>query len=97
MFPSQDEFLRFSHPLPRVRLENDPADFRTRLRHTHPRTSSLGLTGPPLVGTVIAALTLLPLIALAVHGPSGKGRIVARSSASTRRRRDEPARAPSQY
>ncbi|MFD7462099.1 MULTISPECIES: MFS transporter [unclassified Streptomyces] len=29
--------------------------------------SALGLTGPPLVGTVIAALTLLPLIALAVR------------------------------
>ncbi|MFD3499395.1 MFS transporter [Streptomyces sp. NPDC058678] len=50
--------------------------------------SSLGLTGPPLVGTVIAALTLLPLMALAVHGSSRTGRIVARSSAPTQRRRD---------
>ncbi|MEU0947187.1 MFS transporter [Streptomyces canus] len=57
--------------------------------------SSLGLTGPPLVGTVIAALTLLPLIALAVHGSSGNGRIVARSSAPTHARRDEPAQVPS--
>jgi DHA1 family inner membrane transport protein len=59
--------------------------------------STLRLTGPPLVGTVIAALTLLPLIALAVHGPSHKGRIVARSSAPTQRRRDEPAEVPSQH
>ncbi|WP_405529040.1 MFS transporter [Streptomyces canus] len=59
--------------------------------------SSLGLTGPPLVGTAIAALTLLPLIALAVHGSSRKGRIVARSSAPTQRRRDEPAQVPSQH
>ncbi|MCX4862071.1 MFS transporter [Streptomyces canus] len=59
--------------------------------------SSLGLTGPPLVGTATAALTLLPLIALAVHGSSRKGRIVARSSAPTQRRRDEPAQVPSQH
>ncbi|MFF0161114.1 MFS transporter [Streptomyces sp. NPDC005263] len=58
--------------------------------------SSLGLTGPPLVGTVIAALTLLPLIALAVHGPSHQGRIVARSGAPAQRRRDEPAQVSSQ-
>ncbi|MGX1128242.1 putative MFS family arabinose efflux permease [Streptomyces glaucescens] len=37
--------------------------------------SALGLTGPPLVGAVIAALTLLPLIALAVRGtPRSPGR-----------------------
>ncbi|MFE9449736.1 MFS transporter [Streptomyces sp. NPDC006739] len=59
--------------------------------------STLGLAGPPLVGTVIAALTLLPLIALAVHGSSGKGRIVARSSAPGQRRRDEAAQASSQH
>ncbi|UUU30290.1 MFS transporter [Streptomyces sp. CA-210063] len=60
--------------------------------------SSLGLTGPPLVGTVIATLTLLPLIALAVHDSSSQGRIVARSSAPTQRRRDEPAtQVPSQH
>lgn len=59
--------------------------------------SSLGLTGPPLVGTVIATLTLLPLIALAVHGSSGKGRIVARSNAPTQARRDELAQVPSQH
>ncbi|MGY1577486.1 hypothetical protein [Streptomyces sp. MN13] len=36
---------------------------------------ALGLTGPPLAGTVIAALTLLPLIALAVAPlPDGPGR-----------------------
>ncbi|MFF7565732.1 MFS transporter [Streptomyces pseudovenezuelae] len=59
--------------------------------------SSLGLTGPPLVGTVIAALTLLPLIALAVHGPSHQGRIVARSGAPTQRRHDEPAPVSSRH
>ncbi|WP_329353194.1 MFS transporter [Streptomyces sp. NBC_01261] len=57
--------------------------------------SALGLTGPPLVGTVIATLTLLPLIALAVHGTSHKGRIVARSSAPTHTRHDEPAQVSS--
>jgi DHA1 family inner membrane transport protein len=59
--------------------------------------SSLGLTGPALVGTVIAALTLLPLIALAAHGSSRKGRIVARSSSPTHTRHDEPAQVPSQH
>ncbi|MFF4035421.1 MFS transporter [Streptomyces sviceus] len=59
--------------------------------------SSLGLTGPPLVGTVIAALTLLPLSALAVHGTSRKGRIVARSSAPTQTRHDEPVQVSSQH
>ena len=39
------------------------------------------MTGPPLVGTVIAALTLLPLIALAVRGASGRSRIVAQRTA----------------
>ncbi|MEV4680617.1 MFS transporter [Streptomyces kurssanovii] len=39
--------------------------------------SSLGLTGPALVGAVLAALTLLPLIALAVSGTGRTTRIVA--------------------
>ncbi|MFF8315741.1 MFS transporter [Streptomyces bobili] len=57
--------------------------------------SSLGLTGPPLVGTVIAVLTLVPLIALAVHGTSGGSRIVAQNTAPVHAL-DEPAvRTPS--
>ncbi|SDE29667.1 Predicted arabinose efflux permease, MFS family [Streptomyces sp. LaPpAH-199] len=39
--------------------------------------SSLGLTGPALVGAVFAALTLLPLIALALRGTTGPFRVVA--------------------
>lgn len=39
--------------------------------------SSLGLTGPALVGAVFAALTLLPLIALALSGTGHRTRIVA--------------------
>ncbi|MBA4862007.1 MFS transporter [Streptomyces sp. PSKA54] len=41
-------------------------------------SSSLGLTGPALVGTIGATLTLFPLIALAVIGTSQTTRIVAR-------------------
>ncbi|MFI6936184.1 MFS transporter [Streptomyces sp. NPDC050287] len=51
--------------------------------------SSLGLTGPPLVGAVIAALTLLPLIVLAVQSAPGTSRIVAQRSPSTRSRNEE--------
>ncbi|MFD7776987.1 MFS transporter [Streptomyces sp. NPDC059753] len=40
-------------------------------------SSSLGLTGPALVGAVSAALTLLPLIALAVRGTGDGTRVVA--------------------
>jgi predicted MFS family arabinose efflux permease len=58
--------------------------------------SSLGLTGPPLVGTVIAALTLLPLTALAVRGTSQTGRIVAqRTAAPVHTPDEERAQAPS--
>jgi DHA1 family inner membrane transport protein len=39
--------------------------------------SSLGLTGPALVGAVFAALTLLPLFALALSGTGHRTRIVA--------------------
>ncbi|MEU6030305.1 MFS transporter [Streptomyces tauricus] len=39
--------------------------------------SSLGLTGPALVGAVLAALTLLPLTALALRGTAGPSRTVA--------------------
>ncbi|WP_326610548.1 MFS transporter [Streptomyces scopuliridis] len=43
--------------------------------------SSLGLTGPALVGAVFSALTLLPLIALALRGTGGPSRIVAHQPA----------------
>ena len=59
--------------------------------------SSLGVTGPPLVGAVIAALTLLPLIALAVRGASGKSRIVAQRTAPAHAPSDQPARTPSHH
>ncbi|MEU3881762.1 hypothetical protein [Streptomyces californicus] len=45
--------------------------------------SSLGLTGPALVGAVFAALTLLPLIALALRGTTGPSRIVAHHTTNT--------------
>lgn len=48
--------------------------------------SSLGLTGPALVGAVFAALTLLPLIALALRGTAGPSRIVAHHTTDA----DEP-------
>ncbi|MFJ9908653.1 MFS transporter [Streptomyces sp. NPDC101152] len=48
--------------------------------------SSLGLTGPALVGTVCATLTLLPLTALALTGARRSPRIVAQRTA--------PAHAP---
>ncbi|WP_328744236.1 MFS transporter [Streptomyces sp. NBC_00285] len=56
--------------------------------------SSLGLTGPPLVGTVIAALTLLPLAALVVRGPARKPRIVAQRTTAVRSPADEPSETP---
>ncbi|WP_228990012.1 MFS transporter [Streptomyces sp. DH8] len=43
--------------------------------------TSLGLTGPALVGAVSAALTLLPLIALFLTGPRRRARIVAQRTA----------------
>ncbi|MFD5257725.1 MFS transporter [Streptomyces bobili] len=57
--------------------------------------SSLGLTGPPLVGTVIAVLTLVPLIALAVHGTSGGSHIVAQRTAPVHALDDPAVRTPS--
>ncbi|MFI6653028.1 MFS transporter [Streptomyces sp. NPDC050529] len=51
--------------------------------------SSLGLTGPALVGAVFAALTLLPLIALALRGTADPSRIVAHHTTDT----DEPQQA----
>ncbi|MPY53683.1 MFS transporter [Streptomyces acidicola] len=45
--------------------------------------SSLGLTGPALVGAVFAALTLLPLVALALSGTARPSRIVAQHTQTT--------------
>ncbi|MFJ9589530.1 MFS transporter [Streptomyces acidicola] len=45
--------------------------------------SSLGLTGPALVGAVFAALTLLPLVALALSGTARPSRIVAQRTQTT--------------
>ncbi|MFE6752751.1 hypothetical protein ACFVDQ_04035 [Streptomyces sp. NPDC057684] len=54
--------------------------------------SSLGLTGPALIGTVSAALTLLPLIALASRGTRQPARIVAqRTEAAAQREAAAPA------
>ncbi|MCX5328904.1 MFS transporter [Streptomyces sp. NBC_00140] len=58
--------------------------------------SSLGLTGPPLVGTVSAVLTLVPLLALAVSRTPRTARVLAQRTASPHTRDAEPARAPSQ-
>ncbi|MFE7276701.1 MFS transporter [Streptomyces sp. NPDC057623] len=52
---------------------------------------SVGPTGPPLVGAAVAALTLLPLIALAVRGTSTSSRIVSERGALTRTRGKAPA------
>ncbi|MGA5141426.1 hypothetical protein [Streptomyces azureus] len=58
--------------------------------------SSLGLTGPPLVGTVSAALTPLPLLALAVSRTPRTARVLARHTTSPHARDDESAQARSQ-
>ncbi|MET7451443.1 MFS transporter [Streptomyces sp. NPDC005574] len=52
--------------------------------------SSLGLTGPAFVGTVSAALTLLPLTALALGGTARPARIVAERTEATSRRTSRP-------
>ncbi|MFJ8542475.1 hypothetical protein ACIRFH_10755 [Streptomyces sp. NPDC093586] len=51
--------------------------------------SSLGLTGPAPVGTVSAALTLLPLTALALLGRTRPARVVARRTGTAERRADD--------
>ncbi|WP_242438512.1 MFS transporter [Streptomyces sp. CB00455] len=58
--------------------------------------SSLGLTGPPLVGAVFAALTLLPLTALALTGTRRHTRIVAQRTVTDRAHDDAavPASSP---
>ncbi|MGW3115911.1 hypothetical protein ACWDBW_01970 [Streptomyces sp. NPDC001107] len=57
--------------------------------------SPLGLAGPPLVGTVTAAFTLLPLIALALRGAPRVPRIVAQGTAPAPARPEESAEASS--
>jgi DHA1 family inner membrane transport protein len=59
--------------------------------------SSLGLTGPALVGTVSATLTLLPLTALALSGTRRQTRIVAQRTTPAHTRADDMAPAPSQH
>ncbi|WP_329206420.1 MFS transporter [Streptomyces sp. NBC_00683] len=61
----------------------------------HALDSSLGLTGPALVGAVFAALTLLPLIALALRGTTGPSRIVAHHTTDTEHPRTADATATS--
>ncbi|MGW2642433.1 MFS transporter [Streptomyces sp. NPDC001348] len=54
--------------------------------------SSLGLTGPALVGTVSTALTLVPLIVLALRGTARPARIVTRhAGTSDQRTAQEPS------
>ncbi|MFF3604275.1 MFS transporter [Streptomyces sp. NPDC002463] len=57
--------------------------------------TSLGLTGPALVGAASAALTLLPLIALVLGGTRRQARIAARRTAPARIRDHGTASVPS--
>lgn len=59
--------------------------------------TSLGLTGPALVGTVSAALTLLPLTVLALTGTRNPTRIVAQRTAPAPAPGDTTAQVPSQH
>jgi DHA1 family inner membrane transport protein len=59
--------------------------------------TSLGLTGPALVGAVSAALTLLPLIALALGGTRRQARIAARHTAPARMRDHETTSVSSRH
>jgi DHA1 family inner membrane transport protein len=59
--------------------------------------SSLGLTGPALVGTASAALSLLPLIALALRGAPRQARIVAQCTSSDHARDEAGTPGPSQH
>ncbi|MFI2780841.1 MFS transporter [Streptomyces sp. ALB3] len=62
----------------------------------HALDSSLGLTGPALVGAVFAALTLLPLIGLLRSGPHRPTRVVLQHTAPAGERGDAASPAPSQ-
>ncbi|WP_372352331.1 MFS transporter [Streptomyces sp. KL116D] len=57
--------------------------------------SSLGLTGPALVGAVFAALTLLPLVALALAGTGSPTRIVAQRDQTSEHAADQTPAATS--
>ncbi|MEV5786432.1 MFS transporter [Streptomyces sp. NPDC052287] len=59
--------------------------------------TSLGLTGPALVGALSAALTLLPLIALALTGTRRPARIVAQRTAPAPVHDDTTAPVPSRH
>ncbi|MFC9734221.1 MFS transporter [Streptomyces roseolus] len=59
--------------------------------------TSLGLTGPALVGTVSATLTLLPLIALTLTGTQQKARIVAQHTAPAPVHDDTTAPLPTRH
>ncbi|MFF7816048.1 MFS transporter [Streptomyces sp. NPDC007945] len=59
--------------------------------------SSLGLTGPALIGAVSATLTLLPLIALALNGTSQPARIVAQRTPPIRARDNTPTPAQTRH
>ncbi|MFG3552369.1 MFS transporter [Streptomyces sp. NPDC047725] len=56
--------------------------------------SSLGLTGPALVGAVFAALTLLPLVALALRGTRTGARVVVQQVPTDRADEIVPQDAP---
>lgn len=58
--------------------------------------TSLGLTGPALVGAVFAALTLLPLIALALRGTRTGARVVAQQVPADREDEVVPPDAPAE-
>ncbi|MGW1929281.1 MFS transporter [Streptomyces sp. NPDC001919] len=59
--------------------------------------TSLGLTGPALVGTVSATLTLLPLIALTLTGTRRQPRIVAQHTAPAPVHDDTTAPVPTRH
>ncbi|WP_240468525.1 MFS transporter [Streptomyces dangxiongensis] len=59
--------------------------------------TSLGLTGPALVGALFATLTLLPLIALALSGTRRQARIVAQRTAPAPVDDDITAPGPSRH
>ncbi|PBC65578.1 MFS transporter [Streptomyces sp. Tue6028] len=59
-------------------------------------STSVGLTGPALVGAVFAALTLLPLIALALRGTRTDARDVAQQGPPDREDEIVPQDAPAQ-
>jgi DHA1 family inner membrane transport protein len=59
--------------------------------------SSLGLTGPPLVGAAIATLTLIPLITLALRSGPGTPGAAAEDTAAASSPHEESARVPAHH